>query len=759
MKPLRVGSGAIGCVGQCDAKHVAERTSVQPAASERWRVRLHGGHFQPHPVDSGWLGWASVFVLCSALVACARVACALDFPGPDPKEASVSADNNRLVLENQVLRCEWTTANGRLRPACVTDKLSKTTLKLDDVESFRFFVANAPASEPRLLKASDLRVVGNPRLTTLKLVLASRRLADQSGGRQIAVELVSPDGTIEVQWRAVLRDGANYVRQHLRITPRREPVELQELTGLELYAPKAEVVGSVDGSPAVAGSFFLGCEHPMSRSLVVPAGNRTLVRCGYPCNLAIEPGRPLELSSVIGIAPDGQMRRGFLYYLERERAQPYHTFLHYNCGYQVGCEFWRQRRYGKPEDFERFVDGQEKLWLELIDIFGRELVQKRGVVLDSFVHDHGWDDVNRVWQFHRGYPRGFAPERAAANKYRSTVGVWFSPWGGYSGRKMRVEAGQQQGFETNKNGLTLAGPRYYTRFRAACVDMIRNYGVNYFKFDGFGMSNNRDGAGPFASDVEALLRLHEELRGLKPDVFLNPTSGTWPSPFWMLWADAIWRQESDAGFLGKGTDRQQWLTYRDNATIHATIQRGPLCPISSLMLHGIMIHKCAFKNPYDPKSAGVSRQPADLVAEIRSYFATGTCMQELHIDPSLMTDALWDVLAEAAKWSRSNADVFADTHWIGGDPAKGEIYGWASWSKRKAVLSLRNPSDQPAEISLDVAKAFELPAGAPRHYSVKSPWKDDAAKPAITVTAGQPYPFKLQPFEVLVWDATPAAGR
>ncbi|MCX7824554.1 MAG: enterotoxin [Verrucomicrobiae bacterium] len=701
-------------------------------------------------VGFGWFGLTLMFV------AWPRVASAVDFPGPEPQQAKATLEGNRFVMENQVLRCEWTTSNGRFKPVRAVDKLSGTTLPMDDVESFRFLVASTPASEPRLMKASDLRVVGKPRLTALKASPASRRLADRCAGRQIVVELASPDGTIEAQWRAVLRDGANYVRQSLRIGAQREAVELQELTLVEWVAPKAEQAGSVDGSPVVAGNFFLGCEHPMSKNIVMPAGSQTLVRCGYRYNLVVEPGRPLELSGVVGVAPDGQMRRGFLHYLERERPQPYHTFLHYNCGYEVGCRFWQVRRYGTPEEFEKFLGEQEAMWLDRIAVFGRELVEKRGVVLDSFVHDHGWDNTELVWQFHKGFPRGFSNVRAAAEKYRSAVGVWFSPWGGYSGRARRFEAGQQQGFETSKNGLTLAGPRYYARFRAACVEMVRNYGVNYFKFDGFGAGNSKDGAGPFASDVEALLRLHEELRGLKPDVFLNPTTGTWPSPFWMLWADAIWRQESDAGFLGKGSDRQQWLTYRDNATIHSTIQRGPLCPISSLMIHGIMIHKLSFKNPYDPKSVGVSLQPADLIAEIRSYFATGTCMQELHIDPSLMTEPLWDVLAEAAKWSRGNSDVLADTHWIGGDPAKGEIYGWASWSKKKAVLALRNPSDQPAEVSLDVAKAFELPAGAPRRYTLKSPWKEDAAKPAITVTAGQPCQFKLQPFEVLVWDALPA---
>ena len=61
-----------------------------------------------------------------------------------------------------------------------------------------------------------------------------------------------------------------------------------------------------------------------------------------------------------------------------------------------------------------------------------------------------------------------------------------------------------------------------------------------------------------------------------------------------------------------------------------------------------------------------------------------------------------------------------------------------------------------------VAKATALvrdlvnePAGAPRAYTLKSPWKSDAAKPAMTVTAGQAREFQLQPFEVAVWDAAP----
>src|ERR1700740_1142537 len=85
----------------------------------------------------------------------------------------------------------------------------------------------------------------------------------------------------------------------------------------------------------------------------------------------------------------------------------------------------------------------------------------------------------------------------------------------------------------------------------------------------------------------------------------------------------------------------------------------------------------------------------------------GRKLQEMYITHSLLSKDDWDVLAESAKWSRGNAATLADTHWIGGDPGKLEIYGWAAWSPEKGILTLRNPSDHPQSISLDVGRAFE----------------------------------------------------
>ena len=71
------------------------------------------------------------------------------------------------------------------------------------------------------------------------------------------------------------------------------------------------------------------------------------------------------------------------------------------------------------------------------------------------------------------------------------------------------------------------------------------------------------------------------------------------------------------------------------------------------------------------------------------------------------------------------------------------------------IISLRNPHNKPGSITIDIVKAFELPKGAPKRYSLKSPWKNDPAKAVINLIAGKKHTFKLKPFEVLVFDATP----
>lgn len=648
-----------------------------------------------------------------------------EFPGPAPGDAKSSVSQDKLVLENSVIAFKWTVTDGRLKPNSLTDKLSANTLQLQDAECFQFVLGSG-----QIVKCSDLKIVGKPELKVFEPEPKSPRLAKRFGGKQITAFLASSNGNLKVQWCAILSDGSNYVRQELRVSTIKDAIEIKEIVLLELAASGTRVMGSVDGSPVVASNMFFACEHPMSKSQILQ-GSLSQFRCSLPCSMLLKQGDSLTASCVIGVAPEGQLRRAFLYYIERERAHPYRPFLHYNSWYDIG--------YGG----QKIQEGQ---CMDVIELFGRELINRRKVVMDSFALDDGWDDTASLWQFHKGFPNGFSPLRKVAEKYGSALGAWLSPFGGYGeAKKERIKYGLQQGFETNQSGFSLAGPNYYARFRDVCVKMIREYGLNYFKFDGIGAGGTTGGTGSeFAGDVQVLLQLVGELRQVKPDIFVNITTGTWPSPYWLWYGDSTWRAGSDWSTFGWGSKRQQQVTYRDKETYHNIVSRAPLYPLNSLMTQGVM-----FANH------GLPDEVNDLVDDIRAFFAGGTNCQELYITPSLMQLEHWDALAEAAKWSRDNNDVLVDTHWVGGDPAGGQVYGWASWSKRKGILSLRNPYEKPGKIAIDIGKAFELPNGASQKYALRSSWKKDVDKGEIVLSAGEVHTFEMKPFEVLVFDAMP----
>jgi len=68
---------------------------------------------------------------------------------------------------------------------------------------------------------------------------------------------------------------------------------------------------------------------------------------------------------------------------------------------------------------------------------------------------------------------------------------------------------------------------------------------------------------------------------------------------------------------------------------------------------------------------------------------------------------------------------------------------------------LRNPSDKPQNITIDLIKAFELPTGFAPPGSLHGPWKEDRASPGVDIAGSQSHVFSLQPFQVLVLEGAP----
>lgn len=663
----------------------------------------------------------------TAITLTTATARAVEFPGPEPGQSTVRIDGDRIVLENRILSATWKRGDGQFALAALADRIQPGSASAEAPEAFVLTLADG-----RSIKASELRSAGEPEVIDVEPQPEATRHCQRFAGHRVRLPLATADGKLAVTWEVLLRDGSNAVRQRVSVRAKKEAVPLQEIA-VPIEADGIRQCGEVDGSVLVADNFFFACEHPMADNRVQSGRGIASMRRFGP----LGPGESWSVPFGFGVVPQGQLRRGFLYYVERQRPRPYRPFVHYNSWYDIVLDKSHQM--------------DQAPCLAAIECFGENLTKERGVKLDSFVFDGGWSDHKNLWGFNEGFPRGFAPLAEAAAKYDSALGVWLSPWGGYGeAKRQRLLYGKKQGFEMNENGFSLAGPKYCARFRSVCSEMITKYGVNYFKFDGVGAGNNlaHTAATPQAPDIEALLRLIADLRRLEPDLFVSVTTGTWPSPYWLWHGDSIWRQGRDYGFYGEGPKRLQWLTYRDMILHKMIVRRGPLYPINSLMIVGVAYGKHILP-------ADMSDDLKELSDEFRMLFASGTQNLELYISPEMMTPAMWDRLAEAARWGRANAAVLEDVHWIGGDPGEAEPYGYASWTPQKGILALRNPASRPATLAVDVQTAFELPAGAPRRYRLESPWKAPAGGSLPALVAGQSHEFRLAPYEVLVLEALP----
>ena len=475
---------------------------------------------------------------------------------------------------------------------------------------------------------------------------------------------------------------------------------------------------------------FFALEHPMSQVEQNPSHSTIFLLRSEPLSVS-----PFTTSSVWGVTPVNQMRRGFLYYVERERAKAYHQFLHYNSWYDLSYA-------------DRTLN--DSLCLDRIKVYGDSLVTKRHTKMKAFLMDDGWDDYKTLWRFNSGFPNGFANLKEAAGALDAGIGVWLSPWGGYDVRKpQRIEYGKKQNppFETNENGFTLTGHVYYNRFKEITSDFIKKYNISIFKFDGVGAGNGASGGSlAYQKDIEAFLMLLTELRKLKPDLFLSLTIGTWPSVYWLKYGDATWRAGDDTGLEGKGSLRNQWITYRSAETYKNIVLRSPLYPLNAVMYHGITIAGQGIPGKLE-------MDPESIADEIWSFFGTGTNLQEMYINPHKLKSADWDCLAKAVGWARENENVMADVHWVGGDPAKEQVYGYAAWGRDRGILSLRNPSSEKKSFLVDVSKVFELPAGFQNNYLFFDARAEAVNNKMPIVGSGKSFTIALNPFEVKVMTA------
>lgn len=644
----------------------------------------------------------------------------IPYPGDTPGQANIKiSPKGQIIISNNTLKFELKNNNGKILIKSFEEKSTKNKLVFTDHPLFELIL-----KDNSRINSNEFVIMNTPTISSIKEDSNSITYINKLGGQKYSADFENKRLGLKVNWEVHLRHGSNYLR-HIFTFFSEDTIQLSNIKLIQIpLNTGARQAGVLDGVPIIHENMFFAIENPLS---MIELDNTDLIAT-LPRLTPITPSNSFTVSSVWGTTPVGQLRRGFLYYIERERGAPYHQMSFYNSWGDIA---WHDRKMNERECLDR------------IKWFGDSLINKRGVQLKAFLFDDGWDDNKTLWKFHSGFPNGFTNMKKLAESYGSTIGVWISPFGGYStAKRLRLEYGRKQDpqFEMNERGFLLSGPIYYKRYKEVLVDFINKYDVSMLKFDGV--------AGSDRKEMEAYLKVTKELREIKNDLYFTLTTGTWASPFFLKYGDCVWRGGGDFGYVGEGSRRQRWITFRDTHVYKNIIKPSPLYPLSALQNMGIFICDIG-------EFGNFGMDEKDISDDIWSALGTGTAVQGLYINPQRMNTVAWDCLANAFKWAKANENIMVDMHWVGGNPEKGEIYGFAAWSPDKAILTLRNPSSEVKVFDVDVANVFELPEGTENHYVFYDAKIDIPKSKAQPLVQGSSFRITLQPFDVMVFDAYP----
>lgn len=615
-----------------------------------------------------------------------------------PGVAKITQKSNSYQLANKVLKASFINIGGKLYfNGCSELGLQPST------ELFKVLLGDGKTITASEMKLEDVKMVTlaeNPSAATASLRYAGKALEARFTYEELSIV-----------WRAVLRNGSHYLRTEMDIQaakdlPMKGIVAMNYLVAKNSAYTAPEVVGNTRGAILASNHIFAGLETPMGLNSSKDEGNATHIEGLWRRNTTLKAGKTWNISSVVGLVAPKQLRRSFLAYSERERAVAWRPYPVYISWYELNID----RNNAQAPSYKGNMTVEQ--CADVVSHWKTHFYDKYQMAPKAFVWDDGWDQYG-TWTFNPNFPNGFDEPANEAKKMGTGIGAWLGPVGGYG------QSGEyRRAYWRSKGGMQLSNEDYYNFFIRCCTNMIDRYDFRFFKFDG--ISAQASAIGPDEGtrgeeNAEAIISIERAVRQKRPDIFLNTTVGTWASPFWFHFTDAVWRQEGDYGEAGdQGTDRERWITYRDRLVYQNFIQRSPVCPINTLMTHGFILSRwgAVSKNmDYD-----------GIVREMRCAFACGSGMVELYNDYKLMDEikdnqgnagALWKDLAECIKWQQEQADVLPDAHWVGGNPwdgKKANVYGWAAWNGKKSVLTLRNPSTSAQTFTTTLREALDIPA-------------------------------------------------
>lgn len=663
-----------------------------------------------------------------------------------PAEVVPSVTKSALIRNELVARkVSWN--DGHLATETIFNRIGQTQVEVDGGHEFELTIRLAGTTTDLKLNSADFEV---------------KESTSDPANSLLNVQLSSKSAPLEITVRYHVKPREPWMRKQILVTARQpiqiKRVQVEHLATADTYAPyranQLTAQGRAKWRPPLGQPLYTktsgiwwGVEFPAARNHV----QEGKLICGYLTAVDLKSGDTwASHAAVVGVsdAPDF-VKDAFLDYIDTVRARPLRLQTQYNSWFD----------YHKAVDTEKFTASVRKV--------NDELVVKRDVPpLRAYVIDDGWQDTAKdwskvgVWPVNQKFAPDFKQAREEVEKAKSSLGLWLSP-GCLFGGQPAIPKMRAAGWRSLDPWMSMTDPDYMSALELRMVELAAS-GVDYFKLDGvFGHVNTRnfDIEGFKGSEQELnnaqydeakerylsvgserLMKLFQRMGQANPDIYIVISNGSFLSPWWLQYVDAIWM--INAGDAASGANRSAELIYRDAIYFQLV---SPTVDNTQFPLNSIFNH--------EPKKTEPSEDPEAFRRYLFMSLSRGTGIVELYLKTSELSAEDWDVLGDGLKWTNHIFPAFKRSRMIGGDPKLGDVYGYTGWTEELGYLSLHNPSREPREFKIVLDRALGLPtavASDGRSYAVSTPLLADADSLPNSATAGQPCTVTLPPHAVRI---------
>jgi hypothetical protein len=365
--------------------------------------------------------------------------------------------------------------------------------------------------------------------------------------------------------------------------------------------------------------------------------------------------------------------------------------------------------------------------------FERVLQGERGLV-SSFLLDAGWQERDSLFQpsAANGGPgdQGLAELAGFLAERGFDLGLWWS-WNGPMGvgdrwmetagyRVSRRGSGAAYGVNAGATGYAcLTDPVWEEAIGRRLGQLLDRTGARFIKDDwvndGIEDPTLHPGILPsrahmLEANAEVLMRLFRRAATGRPGVRFR--GAWWMSPWWTLVVDATYLAHSgdcESSDVPSLTQRDAVITARDSLFFRNFVAWRTPFPWNAV---NSIEFAAATRCP-------IADTEASWLDNLIMWCSRGSWYQQLYVSPYHLQGTRAWTLREVLRWYRRHEDILwrASQRMVGGDPARGEVYGYLHQQDRARLLTLRNPLPHPQP----VPAGLDDTAGWQRLYPLAEP--------------------------------------